>query len=109
EDVDLRVEESYKGRIALAKEAAAAKTDKDIREVMRKDDEAVFMDKPTDAISDDDVAKYRLKQLPVLQKFAAGSPSRTQYETQIRQKIEGEESGYEFHLIGTIIWVAAGV
>ena len=109
EIVDEVVEETYKERIALAKDAAAANTDKDVRAVMIKDEKGQFAGKAPDSISDDDLAKYRLKEFAALQKFASGSPSRTQYEAQIRKEIE--ESGaaaYEFRFV-TLIWIAAGV
>jgi hypothetical protein len=109
EFIDDLIEESYKDRIALARDAAAAKTDKDIRAVMVKDEKGEFSGKAADNISDDDLAKYRTKELAALQKFANGSPSRTQYEAQIRKEIEDSGAGgYEFRIV-TIIWIAAGV
>jgi hypothetical protein len=109
EGVDELVEQSYKERIALARDAAAAKTDKDIRAVMAKDDKAGFDEKSADAITDEDLAKYRSKEFVALQKFANGSPSRTQYEAQIRKEIEDNgDAKYHFRII-TLLWIVAGV
>lgn len=109
EFVDEQVQQSYKDRIALARDAAAAKTDKDIRDVMAKDEKAGFDEKSPDSISDDDLAKYRGKELVALQKFANGSPSRTQYEAQVRKEIEENgDAKYHFRIL-TLLWIAAGV
>jgi hypothetical protein len=103
------VEGGYKERMTLAKKAVNAKTDAQIREVMVEDIESDFLEENPKEIDDESVAQYRTNELRTLQKFAGGTPSRTQYEQKLRT--EFEESGiasYHFQLY-TVIWIVAGI
>lgn len=129
-------EAHYKTRMALARKAADAKTDADIRklieedpdyggfestslreavgelgrklEKMAKEEEAKAAGKdPGDA---DELAQYRQKRLPELIKFSKGDPTRTRFLEKERARLEEDgEILYRKKPISMGIWIFSSI
>lgn len=100
----------YDERMKLAKMAADAKTDDQVKEVMITENPLRFLN--PEGITEADVAKYRTAELGALQKFAKGEPSRAKFEQTEREKLvreEGEEYQFRIRWIGLAIWCFAGI
>ena len=108
--LDEAVQATYQEKMSLAKRAAEAKGDKEMREVMADDPESGFEFKELGQIDDAAVAKYRTTRLASLQKFAKGDPSRTKFIETERQKLaENHPDPYEVGTFSWIIWVGSSI
>jgi hypothetical protein len=108
--LDEAVQETYQEKMGLAKRAADAKNDKEIREVMADDSEGGFEFKELDQIDDAAVAKYRTTRLASLQKFAKGEPSKSKFLESERQKLaENHPDPYEVGTFSWIVWVGSSI
>ena len=129
-------EDSYKETIAIAKKAADAKTDDQVRKVMDEDPgynglhgsslkeilkEVVAQaekaqreeankaagKEPGDA---EEIAEYRKKRLPELVKFSQGEPSRSRFIEKERTRLEEDgEILYEKKYISMGIWIFSSI
>ena len=94
----------YEERMALAKKAAEARNDEQVREVMIEDPAMTFSSAET--ISDEAVSKYRRNEMAALVKFAKGEPTRARFEETERRRMEQNDELAEVRVrwIGTLIW-----
>lgn len=108
--VDKIVALMYDARMELAKRAAEAKTDDQVRDLMIEDEDTSFEDAKD--IPAETVANYRRKELAELQKFAKGEPGRSKFEQTERERFLGDEDNpfkYRIRWIGFLIWGFAGL
>lgn len=106
--ISAATEGAFTERMALAKRAANAKSDDDVRRIMVDDSEARFEGSKPEQIEGGDVEKYRASNLVALQKFAKGEPSRAKFEEKQRAALPDFDLS-SFQIIMMIVWIISGI
>lgn len=89
--LSILTEEVVQKKIAFARDAEAAKTDADLKDVMSRDPELGISKGEIDEAT---LARYRKEKLPALIKLAKGEPSRAKLSETTRATLAEEEDNH---------------
>jgi hypothetical protein len=112
EYLDKSLTGAYEKRMEYAKEAVKVESDQDIRTLLVK--HADPEDKlDATQITDQQIRNFRQKEMPELQQFAQGKPTRPQFETALRRYARSLINPFtimkESLSLFTLLWLFLGV